>query len=83
MRVATMIGFGMPVTRAMASKKLALLGIALAAVGCGPQENNSPDMGAVAPKPNFNASSQAPGAGASKPALGSDAAAMRNLGKKR
>jgi len=69
--------------RAMANKRLVCLGVALALYGCGPKEDNSPEMGAVAPKPNFGASSHAPNSANSRPQLGADAAAMGQLGKKR
>ncbi|MGV3616053.1 MAG: hypothetical protein ACO1SV_12025 [Fimbriimonas sp.] len=57
----------------MASKaRFALLAIVAAgALGCG-KEENSPEMGAVAPKPNFGATANAPGA--ARPGAGADPA---------
>jgi len=54
---------------------LGLCSVLLCGCGAGKDEN-SPDMGAVAPKPNFNAAANAPGGGGQGAKPGADAQAM-------
>lgn len=81
-----MTGFGMQATRAMASKRPAWFVVTAALVvlqGCGPKEDNSPEMGAVPPKPNFSASAHAPNSSQMPAKPGADAEAMGQMNKKR
>lgn len=51
-------------------------------VGCG-KEENSPEMGAVAPKPNLSAAANAPGGAPTAAQPGADAALMGRTAKNR